>query len=204
MNNSIKKIDLFGDEIECSFLHKPYNFKRESISENEIKNQFEDYEKRTGIIFKKFIRPYQTHSNNIMVVDETNLKDDFLNVDGLITNVRGIALCTSLADCQGIAMFDKKNKVIGNIHSGWKGTLSRISTNTINVMKEKFNSSVEDIIIYISPCIHKCCFEVDEDLKKEFEEEFSDINQKDGALVSKYSLDNYNLNHHYLIFKIIL
>ena len=30
---------------------------------------------------------------------------------------------------------------------------------------------------------------------------FSDINQKDGALVSKYSLDNYNLNHHYLIFK---
>ena len=30
---------------------------------------------------------------------------------------------------------------------------------------------------------------------------FSDINEKDGALVSKYSLDNYNLNHHYLIFK---
>ena len=30
---------------------------------------------------------------------------------------------------------------------------------------------------------------------------FSDINQKQGALISKYSLDNYNLNHHYLIFK---
>ena len=30
---------------------------------------------------------------------------------------------------------------------------------------------------------------------------FSDINEKEGALVSKYSLDNYNLNHHYLIFK---
>ena len=30
---------------------------------------------------------------------------------------------------------------------------------------------------------------------------FSDINEKEGALFSKYSLDNYNLNHHYLIFK---
>ena len=31
---------------------------------------------------------------------------------------------------------------------------------------------------------------------------FSEINEKEGALVSKYSLDNYNLNHHYLIFQI--
>ena len=30
---------------------------------------------------------------------------------------------------------------------------------------------------------------------------FSDKNEKDGALISRYSLDNYNLNHHYLIFK---
>ena len=31
---------------------------------------------------------------------------------------------------------------------------------------------------------------------------FSEINEKEGALISKYSLDNYNLNHHYLIFQI--
>ena len=31
---------------------------------------------------------------------------------------------------------------------------------------------------------------------------FSDINENEGALISKYSLDNYNLNHHYLIFKL--
>ena len=31
---------------------------------------------------------------------------------------------------------------------------------------------------------------------------FCNINEKDGALISKYSLDNYNLNHHYLIFQI--
>ena len=31
---------------------------------------------------------------------------------------------------------------------------------------------------------------------------FCNVNEKEGALVSKYSLDNYNLNHHYLIFKL--
>ena len=31
---------------------------------------------------------------------------------------------------------------------------------------------------------------------------FCDINEKEGALISKYSLDNYNLNHHYLIFQL--
>ena len=32
---------------------------------------------------------------------------------------------------------------------------------------------------------------------------FCNVNEKEGALISKYSLDNYNLNHHYLIFKLI-
>ena len=31
---------------------------------------------------------------------------------------------------------------------------------------------------------------------------FCNVNEKEGALISKYSLDNYNLNHHYLIFKL--
>ena len=31
---------------------------------------------------------------------------------------------------------------------------------------------------------------------------FCDTNEKEGALISKYSLDNYNLNHHYLIFQL--
>lgn len=31
---------------------------------------------------------------------------------------------------------------------------------------------------------------------------FCERNEKEGALISKYSLDNYNLNHHYLIFQL--
>lgn len=206
MSNSINLINCFDDNVTGLFINKPYNFKRDTISEQEMKNQFEKVEHETGIIFKKFLLPYQTHSNNVIVVDGNNYQDEFYNVDGLITNMKGVALCTFLADCQGILLYDKKNNVIGNVHSGWKGTLSRISTNAVNIMKEKFSSNPEDIIVYISPSIHKCCFEVDEELKKEFEEEFSDIKKDDlyikGEIKDnkqKYFIDTIEINKRVLL-----
>ncbi|MBO6195790.1 MAG: peptidoglycan editing factor PgeF [Bacilli bacterium] len=206
MNSGINNIELFGEEIVSLFISKPFDFYRNNNSEDEINKQIEKVEKEIGILFKKVLRPYQTHSNNVMIVDNKNINDDFLNVDGLITNLKGVALCTSLADCQGIILYDQKNRVIGNIHSGWKGTLSRICTNAVKIMKEKFNSKEEDIIVYISPCIHKCCFEVDEDLKNEFEEEFSDIDLKSifkrGDIKDKkqkYYIDTVEINKRVLL-----
>lgn len=48
--------------------------------------------------------------------------------------------------------------VIGNIHSGWRGTLKRIIKNAIHLMEENFHCNPSDIEIYICPSILKCCF----------------------------------------------
>ena len=144
--------------------------------------------------------------NNIRIINEDNINEGFENVDGLITNLKDVALVTSVADCQGILLYDTKNKVIGNIHSGRRGTLSRICTNAINMMVEEFNSNPEDIKVYISPSIHKCCFEVWEELKHSFEEEFSEIDMaylikmgefKDGE--QKYFIDIVEINKRVLL-----
>ena len=66
--------------------------------------------------------------------------------------------------------------MIGNIHSGWRGTLKRIVINAIHLMEEKFNSNPSGIEIYICPSILKCCFEVDKDVEMLFKDEFHDIN----------------------------
>ena len=42
----------------------------------------------------------------------------------------------------------------------------------------KYNSNYEDIQIYISPCIHECCFEVDKELKDEYIKKVNDYNFK--------------------------
>ena len=127
MNNNFIDIKLDHNVISL-FIHKPYNFKRDTVSELEIQNQFKKIENAINYNFNNILRPHQTHSNNVQIVNENNINDSFDNVDGLITNLKGVALCTQVADCQSILLYDTKNKVIGNIHSGWKGTLTRIST----------------------------------------------------------------------------
>ena len=67
-----------------------------------------------------------------------------------------------------ILLFDPINKVIANIHSGWKGTLNQLLSKTIELMIKEYGTNPKDLIAYISPCIQKCCFEVDEELANEF------------------------------------
>ena len=145
---------------------------------NCIKSQYNDLKNILGINLttSKIIKPVQKHTINVQIVDETNINNYFDNTDGLITNLKNVALATSLADCQGILIYDPNKRVIGNVHSGWRGTLKRIVINAIHLMEEKFNSNPTDIEIYICPSILKCCFEVDEDVEILFRNEFNDIN----------------------------
>lgn len=202
MKQGIINLDNFDNNVISLFVHKPYNFKN-NVNEETINKQFKDIEEKINIKFNKIVRMHQVHANVVKVVTEENMNSDFDNVDGLITNLKGVALITVLADCQGILLYDEENKVIGNIHSGWRGTLNRIVTNGINIMKESFSSNPENIKVYISPCIHKCCFEVDEDVKELFEKEFIDIDltniiSKDDNK-NKYFIDTVELNKKVLL-----
>ena len=49
----------------------------------------------------------------------------------MITKIKGIALGVVTADCVPILIYDKKKKIIGCIHAGWKGAFSGIIKNTI-------------------------------------------------------------------------
>lgn len=154
--------------------------------------------------FKKIISPRQTHTNNVVVINEDNLDNELQDVDGVITKLKGVALTIATADCQSIILYDKKNEVIGNIHSGWKGTLNKILNNGINLMIKEFSSNVEDIIVCIGPSIMGCCFEVDKDVVDMFTNNFDDIEEfirlgefKDGK--QKYYIDTIGINKRELI-----
>lgn len=154
--------------------------------------------------FKKIISSRQTHTNNVVVINEDNLDYELQDVDGVITKLKGVALTIATADCQSIILYDKKNEVIGNIHSGWKGTLNKILNNGINLMIKEFYSNVEDIIVCIGPSIMGCCFEVDKDVVDMFTNNFDDIEEfiklgevRDGK--QKYYIDTIGINKRELI-----
>lgn len=154
--------------------------------------------------FKKIISPRQTHTNNVVVINEDNLDSELQDVDGVITKLKGVALTIATADCQSIILYDKKNEVIGNIHSGWKGTLNKILSNGVNLMIKEFSSNIEDIIVCVGPSIMRCCFEVDKDVVDMFDNNFTDIEEfirlgeiKDGK--QKYYIDTIGINKRELI-----
>ncbi len=104
----------------------------------------------------------QTHSKNILVVDETFMSqrhkyDEPDNIDGLITRLKGIMLMVKVADCQAILMFDPVKNAIAAVHAGWRGLVQDISGEAINALKEIYGTDPADLIVGISPSLGPCC-----------------------------------------------
>lgn len=160
-----------------------------------------------GLDYRNIVKPYQFHTDRIKVLDKKvyNDKPDISlekNTDGVITNKSNIILSTVNADCILLLFFDPVKKVIANIHSGWRGTVQKISEKTVKEMQDKYGSKPEDIIACMTPSIRKCHFEVDEEVKNIFEATFkytdrlSDIIEKGRVLdgKQKYNIDTILIN----------
>ena len=115
--------------------------------------------------------PIQTHSNNIVVVTNTNKHQVFENTDALITNTPNIAIGALSADCVPILMVDPIGNVVASIHAGWRGTAAQIAANTVFKMMEQFNSLPENILVGIGPSISAAYYEVGEEVAAYFSTE---------------------------------
>ncbi len=117
---------------------------------------------------------FQTHTTNVRVVTEDDggkgftCDRDYTDVDGLITNSRGLVLGVFAADCVPLLFVDPVHRAIGASHSGWRGTVNRMGAATVNKMMEAFGTSPKDVICAIGPSICKSCYEVSEDVASEF------------------------------------
>ena len=153
------------------------------------------------------VKTNQEHTDIVKVVTQKfNLNepdfnlDQYSKTDGLITNQKNLMLATTNADCILLLFFDPVKKVIANVHSGWRGTLQRISVKTVIKMQKEFNCKPENIICCIAPSIRKCHFEVEEEVKNEFLKEFQDISQKENHWIKetipnkKWNIDTVEIN----------
>src|SRR5437899_4863234 len=112
----------------------------------------------------------QVHSDVIHVL--RNRPKQPLVGDGLITNLAGVALGVLTADCLPVLLVDRKNKVVGAFHAGWRGTAQRIAEKGVGAMRREFGSRPEDIYAAIGPGIGKCCYVVGEELRQKFQSQF--------------------------------
>ncbi len=86
--------------------------------------------KPDNIVYQK-----QIHSSKVTYVSAPGNAGES---DALITDKRDLGLAISTADCTPNFIYDKKNKVIAGVHSGWRGTEKKILFETLKEIKIGF------------------------------------------------------------------
>ena len=109
----------------------------------------------------------QVHSNKVFYVTSGNFKEA-LEGDGLFTDEKGLAIGVKVADCLPVYIFDKKYKIIGIAHAGWRSILAQIGKNLVNALTGKFGLSPSDLNFVLGPCIDQTCYEAGFELLSKF------------------------------------
>jgi polyphenol oxidase len=116
----------------------------------------------------------QIHSSLTRVIRTTDAGPQAIyRADGMMTSEPGVLLAIQTADCIPILVADTKRRAIAGFHAGWRGTLKRIVEGGIGRMRLEFGSRPEDLIAAIGPGIGQCCYAVGEDVRGEFESQFT-------------------------------
>ena len=149
----------------------------------------------------------QTHTTNVRVMTAADrgkgvtAMRDYKDVDGMVTDVPGLMLVTSYADCVPLYFADPVKRVIGLSHSGWRGTVGHMGAETVRVLHEVYGSRPEDLVCMIGPSICQDCYEVSEDVALEFQKAFTEAEAAEILLNKghgKYQLDLWKANFYVL------
>jgi YfiH family protein len=110
------------------------------------------------------------HGNTVHIVSEGGIHNDG---DGFVTNVPGVAVSVMVADCAAILLADRKARVVGALHAGWRGTVGGIVKSGVDAMVS-LGASPSDLEAYIGPCISQSCFELGEEVASQFPDKYVD------------------------------
>ena len=134
-----------------------------------------------GIDYDHLIMPRQTHSCRVTAFDEklvaapSRIRKLMLDgVDALVTTVPSVCIGVNTADCVPIALADPINGVIAIAHAGWRGTVGHIAEETVKVM-EAVGAKASNILATMGVSICQECFEVGDEVVREFEQAGFDI-----------------------------
>ncbi|OPJ59097.1 peptidoglycan editing factor PgeF [Clostridium oryzae] len=104
-------------------------------------------------------------------IDIHKYGDEAKEGDGIITNKYDTAVGVFTADCVPVLLYDIENQVCAAVHSGWRGTLSKITIEALDKMKDDYGTSMKNVYAVIGPHIGVCCYEVGEEVKNLFQKD---------------------------------
>lgn len=124
-----------------------------------------------GVELPALINMNQVHSADVVPV--TGPLAERPRADALVTATPGLALAVLTADCQPVLFADRKARVIGAAHAGWRGAFDGVLEATLDAM-EGLGARRADIAAVIGPTISQAAYEVGPEFFETFTDEDRD------------------------------
>lgn len=115
----------------------------------------------------------QVHSGRCVRADQA-WGEDRPEADAVCTNRPRVLVGVRTADCLPVLLVDRRSRAVAAVHAGWRGVVARVQLNALESLASEYGCDAGDIEAAIGPGIGPCCFEVGEDVARQFSSEFVD------------------------------
>jgi polyphenol oxidase len=105
------------------------------------------------------VTAFQVHSPNVVEVETPWTRENAPRVDAMITAKPGIALGILTADCAPVLFADRKARVVGAAHAGWRGAVTGVLDATVEAMA-RHGARPANMVAAVGPCIAQRSYEV--------------------------------------------
>lgn len=137
---------------------------------------------RLGVEPESIVMPHQTHgvetrivSGEFMALPENVRRMLLEGVDAVMTDVCGLCVGVSTADCIPVLLYDPEHHAAAAVHAGWRGTLARIAHKTVMDMRLAYKTDPAKLKAVIGPGISRQNFEVGDEVYEAFEQAAFDM-----------------------------
>lgn len=135
-----------------------------------------------GIDANHIIMPHQTHGVESRIIGEEfatlpdGVKKMLLEgVDAVMTNIPGMCIGVSTADCIPVLLYDEEHHAAAAIHAGWRGTQAHIVHKAVQEMRMAYQTDPTKLKAVIGPGISLDNFEVGDEVYAAFEQAAFDM-----------------------------
>ncbi|MBR3454985.1 MAG: peptidoglycan editing factor PgeF [Bacteroidaceae bacterium] len=123
----------------------------------------------------RLIMPHQVHGVECRNIDEAFMqlseeqrKEVLEGVDALSTQMHGVCIGVSTADCIPILLYDPEKCAVAAIHAGWRGTQKKVVVSMLDFMARHYGTDSRNVLALIGPGISMDCFEVGQEVYDAF------------------------------------
>ena len=124
---------------------------------------------------RHLLMPHQVHLTEVATIDADFLcltaderQQRLEGVDAIMTDMSGVCVGVSTADCIPVLLYDAEKHAVCAIHAGWRGTVARTVEKAVKAMTATYGTNPSNLVAQIGPGISLDSFEVGDEVYDAF------------------------------------